>query len=117
MAPAGVPQLMMSAELPPLGAVAEIGDEEVGGGEREEHRHARRDPHELGERMLEVHLVGVLVLRRRERLVHQVAETPEAMIMKTRILKIHTSSLTCRSALDSGMASRMNVMSATPVTP
>ena len=38
-------------------------------------------------------------------------------IIMMRSANIHTSRLTCRSACCDGMASRMNVMSATPVTP
>ena len=42
-------------------------------------------------------------------------ESADAMIMTTRITKIQTSSLVCTTG--SPTASRMKVMSATPVTP
>ena len=42
-------------------------------------------------------------------------DRPLAMIIMMRMTKIHTSSCTCTRL--SGTASRMNVMSATPVTP
>ena len=60
-------------ELPPEGAVAEVGDEEPGDEVGEDDRQARGEPHEERERVLEVHLVGVLVARPGEDLVQEVA--------------------------------------------
>ena len=42
-------------------------------------------------------------------------DAPDAITIITRIMKIQTSSCTCTVAF--GTASRMNVISATPVTP
>jgi hypothetical protein len=50
-------------QLPPEGAVAERRDHQVRRMYVSGHRDDRGEPHELGEGLLEVHLVGVAVLR------------------------------------------------------
>ena len=60
-------------ELPPQGRVAaQVGDEDVARDVGEGHRDDRGQPHEGGQRRLEVHLVGVPVAGARDRVVDQV---------------------------------------------
>ena len=101
-------------ELPPERAVAERRDEQVRRDVGQRDRHDRRQPHQARQRRLEVHRRRVLVLAFASASLTRY-ETPEAITITMRITKIQTSSWTCTTGLDT--ASRMNEISATPVTP
>ena len=61
-------------QLPPQRAVAERRNEQVGHDVGDGDRHDRRQPHQRGQRRLEVHLVGGGVARLRHRLVDEVRQ-------------------------------------------
>ena len=88
-AAASVPHEMIVESFhhrPPPSAAEHPGRHHVGDDDREE----RGDPHQAGERRLEVDLVLALVLRARDRAVHADSATIEVTIMSTRMTKIHT---------------------------
>ena len=116
IAPASVPQVMIvdsfhHSECRRRASGISRYDDDVG----QRHRDDRGQPHQPGQRRLEVHLRRVAVAAPSAIASLIRYETPLAMTIMMRITKIQTSSCTC--TVGSATASRMNEISATPVTP
>ena len=122
---ASVPQLMIVANChhscPVISAdtpgTRQVADEQPAHAERRGDAQDRRDPDEPRQRGFEVELLQAAVLGLGDRLVDEVADTPDMKSIRNRIAKIHTMSFACRSACSVGIASVMNEIRATPVTP
>ena len=63
IAPASVPQVMIVESFHHMRAVADVVDQQVRHGVGDGDRDQRREPDQRGERLLEVHVVGIGVFR------------------------------------------------------